>query len=296
MQFPAPVAPSHACPAYDRYGPEWPDSPLVISVPHAGRLYPPSVMEHSRVGQEGLEALEDRLADLLVHRLIDSGYSVFVARQARAVIDLNRAENEVDATMLEEGPRRRSLLSSAKVRGGLGLIPRRLSSHGDLWHGPLGWGEIERRILDYHRPYHAALEQALRLARQRFGHAILLDIHSMPPLRPVDGPDPVRIVIGDRFGRTASARLSGVALQVAVAHGLKAAQNHPYAGNYLLERHGRPVRNIHAIQCEIDRSLYLDPQLRWPGAGLSRMQGILHDLSEALAGELPQGEFVQAAE
>lgn len=296
MQFPAPVAPSHASPAYCRYGPELPDSPLIISVPHAGRLYPVSVTKHSRVGQEGLEGLEDRLADLLVHRLIGSGYSVFIARQARAVIDLNRAENEVDAAMLAEGSRRRPLLSSAKVRGGLGLIPRRLSSHGDLWHGPLGWEEVERRIAEYHRPYHAALEQSLRLARQRFGHAILLDVHSMPPLRAFDDAGAPQIVIGDRFGRTASARLSSISLQVAAAHGLKAAQNHPYAGNYLLERHGRPERNVHAIQIEVDRSLYLDAQLRWPAAGLSRMQAILHDLGEALAGELPQEDFAQAAE
>lgn len=296
MQFPAPVAPSHACPAYHRYGPEIPDSPLILSVPHAGRHYPASVTEHARVGKEGLEALEDRLADLLVHRLIESGYSVFVARPARAVIDLNRAENEVDAAMLTEGSRRRPLLSSAKVRGGLGLIPRRLSSHGDLWHGPLKWEEVQRRIVEYHRPYHAALEQSLTLAQRRFGHAILLDVHSMPPLRSFEGLKAARIVIGDRFGRTASARLSGVALQVAAAHGVNAAQNHPYAGNYLLERHGRPAHNIHAIQCEIDRSLYLDQQLRWPTAGLSRMQAVLHDLGEALAGELPQDDFAQAAE
>lgn len=296
MQFPAPVAPSHSCPAYYRYGPELPDSPVILSVPHAGRLYPVSVTSHSRVGQEGLEGLEDRLADLLVHRLMDSGFSVFIARHARAVIDLNRAENEVDGAMLAEGPRRRQLLSSAKVRGGLGLIPRRLASHGDLWHGPLGWAEVERRIVEYHRPYHAALERSLQLARQRFGYAILLDVHSMPPLRSFGDYGAPRVVIGDRFGRTASARLSSVALQVAAAHGLKAAQNHPYAGNYLLERHGRPARNIHAIQCEIDRSLYLDPELRWPANGLSRLQLMLLNLGEALAGELPQEDFAQAAE
>lgn len=296
VQFPAPVAPAHACPAFYRYGPELPDNPVVISVPHAGRHYPVSLLEHARVGREGLERLEDRLADLLVHRLIAAGYSVFVARQARAVIDLNRAENEIDPAMIAEGTQRRAFLASAKVRGGLGLFPRRLSAHGDLWNEPLGWQEAERRIADYHRPYHEALDEALRLARDRFGHAILLDMHSMPPLAGTDGMPLPRVVLGDRFGRSASARLSALAAQVAGAHGLKAAQNNPYPGNYLLERHGCPARNIHALQCEVDRSLYLDAALRWPAPGLARIQRVILDLGDALAGELPQGDFAQAAE
>src|SRR3546814_16828589 len=79
------------------------------------------------------------------------------------------------------------------------------------------------------------------------------------------------------------------------ARGLKVAQNHPYPGNYLLERHGRPSFNVHAIQCEIDRSLYLDGAFRWPSAGLARLQGVLLDVAASLAGELPEGAFAQAA-
>ncbi|MBK5264114.1 MAG: N-formylglutamate amidohydrolase [Alphaproteobacteria bacterium] len=296
VQFPAPLAPTYACPAYYRYGPELPESPIIISVPHAGRHYPASVLGHARVDRDGLERLEDRLADLLVHKLIAAGQNVFVARQARAVIDLNRAENEIDAAMMAESSSRRALLASAKVRGGLGLVPRRLSALGDLWNGPLGWDELERRISEYHRPYHTALHDALHMARDRFGHAILLDMHSMPPLLGANGAPSPRIILGDRFGRSASGRLTGLAVEISRAHGLIAAQNHPYPGNYLLERHGSPANNIHAIQCEIDRSLYLDASFRWPTLGLSCIQRVIMDLVEGLAGELPQGDYAQAAE
>lgn len=295
MEFPAPVAPAHACPAYYRYGSAVPENPLVISVPHSGRHYPAGVMEQARTGRDGLERLEDRLADLLVHQLISAGYTVFIARQARAVIDLNRSESEIDPAMVKDPPARPAFVPSAKVRGGLGLIPRRLAAIGDLWKAPLSWAEVQRRVIEYHRPYHEALDAALGMARDRFGHAILLDIHSMPPLSGKDGPSP-QVVIGDRFGRSASGRLSGLAAEVACGHGLNAAQNHPYPGNYLLERHGAPLHNIHAIQLEIDRSLYLDASLRWPAPGLGRVQRIVLDLAERLAEELPQSDFAQAAE
>ncbi|MCF8707036.1 N-formylglutamate amidohydrolase [Rhizorhapis sp. SPR117] len=296
MQFPAPIAPVYACPAYYRYGPELPQSPIIVSVPHAGRHYPANVLSHARVDRDGLERLEDRLADLLVHKLIAAGQCVFIARQARAVIDLNRAENEIDAAMMAASSSRRSVLASAKVRGGLGLVPRRLSALGDLWNGPLGWDELDRRISEYHRPYHQVLHDALHMARDRFGHAILLDIHSMPPLLAANGAPSPRIIFGDRFGRSASGRLLALAVEISRAHGLIAAQNHPYPGNYLLERHGNPAHNIHAIQCEIDRSLYLDAAFRWPTPDLSRIQRVVMDLAEGLAGELPQGDYAQAAE
>lgn len=295
MQFPAPMAPASVCHAFYRYGPDVPQSPLVISVPHAGRNYPTSILDHARNGRESLERLEDRLADLLVHGLISAGHCVFVARPARAVIDLNRAENEIDPGMVSGAPFRAPFLASAKVRGGLGLIPRRLSSIGDLWKGSIAWDEVERRIAQYHRPYHSALDRSLAMARERFGLAILLDVHSMPPLSLGQESAPA-VVIGDRFGRSAGARLSSLAAEIATAHGLKAAQNHPYPGNYLLERHGVPSRNIHALQLEIDRSLYLDASLRWPASGLARLQRIVLELAEGLAGELPLEDFAQAAE
>src|SRR3546814_9185740 len=260
------------------------------------RQFPASVLSPARVGREGLERLEDRLADMLVHPLMEGGHSVFVAKKARAVIDLNRSDNEIDPGMIANAPPHPGFFASAKVRGGLGLIPRRLSTYGDLWNGPFEWPDVKQRIMEYHQPYHLALGDSLRMARQRFGCAILLDIHSMPPLTGQGGLPSAKIVLGDRFGRSASGRLTDAAAHIFAARGLKVAQNHPYPGNYLLERHGRPSFNVHAIQCEIDRSLYLDGAFRWPSAGLARLQGVLLDVAASLAGELPEGDFAQAAE
>jgi len=36
------------------------------------------------------------------------------------------------------------------------------------------------------------------------------------------------------------------------------ARNAPFAGAYITQAYGRPSRNAHAIQVEIDRALYMD--------------------------------------
>jgi N-formylglutamate amidohydrolase len=53
------------------------------------------------------------------------------------------------------------------------------------------------------------------------------------------------------------------------------ARNHPYAGGYTVDRHGRPRRNVHAIQIEYDRSLYLDAALDAPTANLEECSRLL---------------------
>jgi N-formylglutamate amidohydrolase len=291
MQPPQP--PVERTPAYDRYGPDVPRSPIVVSVPHAGRDYPSGLLVNARCSVSVLRRLEDRYADLLAYQLIASGHSVVVARAPRAVIDLNRDAREIDPVMVRGMPRDQPLVASAKMRGGLGLVPRRLQGIGDLWIAPIDWADLSARIALLHSPYHAALARLMASARTAHGHAILLDIHSMPPL--MTGVPPPRVVLGDRFGRSASTRLITLAADLCAGHGIASAQNHPYAGNYLLERHGRPESGFHALQLEIDRSLYLESRLDRPGPGLARMQGLVAELAGALGVELP-GSFAQAAE
>ena len=297
MDRPAPCPPARTEAGFDQFGPVNPDRPVILSVPHAGRDYPPELLAQARVRRQQLQRLEDRWADLLVHPLIARGFTVVLARAPRALIDLNRHEREIDPAMLVGAPRDAALQSSVKLRGGLGLFPRRMVGAHELWHKPVAWSEAQRRIETIHRPYHAELTRLMRAARDAFGHAILIDLHSMPPLPPpAAGQEAPKIVLGDRFGRSASTRLMTLAADVAAGHGIVAAQNHPYAGDHLIERHGRPESGMHAIQIEVDRSLYLDDVLDQPGPGLARIQGIIMAIAQALANELPRANYALAAE
>lgn len=297
MDHPAPRRCVIGEPAFDLHGPAIPTRPVILSVPHAGRDYSPDLLALARVQPHVLQRLEDRWVDLIAHPLIARGYSVLIARAPRAMIDLNRHDREVDPAMVVNVPRDVTLHSSVKLRGGLGLIPRRMPGAHDLWLKPLPWADVQRRIDSVHRPYHETIARMMRAARDVHGHAILLDLHSMPPLPPPGAGRPAPgLVLGDRFGRSASARLTMLAADVVAGHDMIAALNHPYAGDYLIDRHSCPEQGMHAIQLEIDRALYLDAALDRPGPGLERIRALVTAMVEALAVELPRADYALAAE
>ncbi|KKC26452.1 N-formylglutamate amidohydrolase [Sphingomonas sp. SRS2] len=276
-------------PAFSVLGPATPHSPVLLAVPHAGRVYPPALLEAARVPIERLRALEDRYADRLVEVAVAQGATAIVAHMARAAIDLNRDPREIDPAMIEERISAEGLLLSGKVRAGLGLFPRRLPACGELWRGRITMGEAERRIAVAHAPYHAAIAERLERIKAIFGVAILIDCHSMPPLPVRQAGGPVRVVVGDRFGAGASAAVVDVAMAVIEGAGLRVARNHPYAGGYTLDRHGRPRKQVHAIQIEYDRSLYLDASLEAPTGNLEACARLLGMISSQLGGLFSPG-------
>ena len=82
-------------PPFFRIGPERPASPVILSVPHAGRDYGAHLLNAARLRKDVLEVLEDRLVDRLIWRATALGMTAFVARAPRLEIDLNREGNSV---------------------------------------------------------------------------------------------------------------------------------------------------------------------------------------------------------
>ncbi len=269
-------------PPFLRVGPERPESPVVISVPHAGRAYRAELLSAARVGLPALELLEDRYADRLVWRAAEAGATAFIARAPRAEIDLNRDEREIDPALVSPPLPPASVIPSPRARGGIGLVPSRIAGHGPIWRGRIAREELVRRITEIHQPYHAALAAALRHARERFGAAILLDCHSMPP----GAGGEAGVVFGDCHGTTIAPDLLDAALGAARAEGYATAVNAPYAGGYVVIRHGRPARAVHALQIEIDRAVYLDASLREPGPGFAAACRLVAAVADALAARL----------
>jgi N-formylglutamate amidohydrolase len=263
-------------PALTRFGPDVPQSPVVVSVPHAGRAYPPAMAALVSIPLARLTMLEDRCVDALAHAAVTTA-TLLVADIPRAWIDLNRSpatdrDPQVDAGAMPTG--------SDKVRSGIGLIPRRAGGADNMWRRKLTEAEVADRIARVHAPYHAAVAAALAAAHARFGVAMLVDLHSMPPLTGFDAP---QVVLGDRFGRSGPGQFTARAAAIVRAHGLTVAVNHPYAGGHILAAHARPRHGVHALQVEIDRSLYLDAALDRPGPGLPRIAAMLRAMIDALA-------------
>jgi N-formylglutamate amidohydrolase len=239
------------------YNWEQPRFPVLISVPHAGRFYPHDVLTNVAIPHGQLQRLEDRLVDRLVQSCIDAGFSTIIARVPRFLIDLNRDCREIDRTQVFDLPSGFVREHSAKLRAGLGLIPARLHPYGPIWRDRLSWTEVARRIALVHQPYHAKIARQMQLLRRRFGGAVLIDVHSMPSLAPTGAVPPPDLVIGSLHGRSAEAATIAAVLAAAQAHRLMAVRDAPYPGGYILAQHGRPEQQMHAVQLEIDRALYL---------------------------------------
>lgn len=267
--------------------------PLLISVPHAGRVYPEEVMGNLAVPAAYLLRLEDRYADRLASTAISAGFPAIIARRPRAWVDLNRNRLEIDADMVDGLLPSQLPTPSRKVRGGLGVIPSRLHGVGNLWRKKWRWDDISSRLDSYHEPYHRNISDILEHMRRKFGGAVLLDLHSMPPLEEEQGN--VDIIIGDRFGRSAGSRYSELTLSFLKQSGVRSRLNYPYAGGYILERHSKVEKDIHALQLEVDRRYYLDTALREPGIQLSVMADHVANLAMQLADQI-NNQFLLAAE
>lgn len=297
---------SHDIHAFSLWAPAPSTIPVLIAVPHAGRAYTRPLIERMRNPGFAALRLEDRYVDRLAMEVArQTGASLLVANAPRAMIDLNRAADDIDWSMFSRGmpADADSYTPGRRARSGLGLIPRRLPGLGELWKRRHDEDELSARIRDIHEPYHACLGDALSDLKQRWGAALLLDLHSMPPLSLHGGQAAPEFVLGDRFGATCNGALVGSTFAYFAEMRRGAAHNRPYAGGYVLETHAAPASGLHAFQLEIDRSSYLDSRLVEPGKGFAAMVNLLTGLVRRLAAEVAAlgqigqpGNWAEAAE
>lgn len=132
-------------------------------------------------------------------------------------------------------------------------------------------------------PGDAAVRDAA-LEHVQFGMSILIDCHSMPGNVHLPGsghrPD---FIIGDRYGTSAAAELSRVAVELLEQLGYAVARNKPYAGGFITEHYGRPTRGLHTLQIEINRSLYVDEATLIKKPGFAALEADLATFIAALA-------------
>ena len=160
-----------------------------------------------------------------------------------------------------------------RVAGGLGTIARIVADGEEIYRHKLPLASGLARVEQLYIPFHAALCDLIETTRSRFGYAILIDCHSMPSasMAPAGGPRP-DIVLGDRFGASADCKITRFLKDALGGLGYEVQMNRPYAGGYITEHYGRPARDVHAVQIEINRGLYLDELTLRPTAGFAELQ------------------------
>jgi N-formylglutamate amidohydrolase/GNAT superfamily N-acetyltransferase len=211
-------------------------------------------------------------------RLVAMGAPLMQAEFPRAWLDLNREPYELDPEMFHDPLPGHVNTSSVRVAGGLGTIPRIVSEGEEIYAVKLDWKDAQARIQNHYVPYHEALRQLMADTYRRFGTAILVDCHSMPSVAGLSGSGRPDIVLGDRHGTSCDSWITQHLEEQLRAHGLKVSRNRPYAGGYITQRYGRPRENVHAVQIEINRMLYMNETTLKKSRGFSRLQTLLLDV------------------
>ncbi len=274
--------------------------PFVFNSPHSGSFYPPEFLAESGLDSLSIRRSADHYVDELFADAPELGAPLLRAHFPRAYLDVNREPYELDPRMFD-GPLPPFVnIGSMRVAGGLGTIPRIVAENMEIYRRRLPVNEAMSRIETIYKPYHACLRKLIARTHARFGLAILIDCHSMPGNIRLSGSD-VRpdFIIGDRYGTSASAELSRAAMQFLDGMGFSAVRNKPYAGGFITEHYGRPVRGLHALQIEINRALYVDeatldrrPEFPVISASLSTFMRQMADFVADFAG----GDSALAAE
>ncbi len=233
--------------------------PFVFNSPHSGRRYPLSFLEESRLSGQQIRRSEDHFVDELFASATAYGAPMLLAHFPRAYVDVNREPYELDPKMFEGNLPPFANVGSSRVAGGLGTIPRIVAENMEIYRHRLPVDEAMRRVEEIYKPYHAALRKLIARTHARFGYCILIDCHSMPGNIRLGGTgDRPDMILGDRYGASASATLSAAALEILDDLGFNAVRNKPYAGGFITEHYGRPSRGLHALQVEVSRALYVD--------------------------------------
>lgn len=278
--------------AYNLLMPDIRTTSVVFASPHSGRDYPWSFVRRTVLDERTLRSSEDAFVDRLFDAAPRHGAPFLTAIAPRAWIDVNRSAEELDPALID-GVKKSA--HNPRVSSGLGVVPRVVANGRAIYRGKIPLEEATARIEEFWKPWHQALSTLMDDSETLFGEAILIDCHSMPheaieSIGNSRGNRP-EIVLGDRFGAAAASDVVDRIEAALVAAGLRVARNAPFAGAFVTQKHGRPARNRHVVQVEIDRALYMNEQQIRPNNNFTAFKALIDrvvaDIADIGSADLP---------
>ena len=247
-------------------------SGVVFALPHSGRDYGVSFLNQSVLDQLSIRSSEDAFLDQLIDGIEKYGAPKIIANAPRAFIDLNRSTDELDPALISGI---KNNIKNPRISSGLGVIPRVVSHGKEIYRGKLSFEQAQSRIKYYWKPYHTDLSNLLQRSQSVFGQSLLIDIHSMPHEAVSTQSSfikPPEIVVGDRFGMSSDPEFTNLVISILKQHDFRVAKNTPFAGAFITKHHGKVKKRIHALQLEIDRSLYMDEEKISPNSEFEELK------------------------
>jgi len=262
--------------------------PVIFASPHSGRTYPADFLAAARLDPLSLRRSEDGFVDDLFSAAPEHGAPLLSATFPRAFCDANREPWELDPAMFADQLPPWVNTTSARVGAGLGTIARIVASGETIYRGKLSFAEAERRVRLFWQPFHETLEALIAGTRAVFGACLLIDCHSMPTHgvgRPGGKAD---FVLGDAHGTACNPLVTQFVERTLTDLGYAVRRNDPYAGGYITRHYGRPRVGVHALQIEMNRTLYMDESRIERLPAFAAVQASITELIAALATAAPR--------
>jgi len=257
-------------------------SPLVVDSPHSGRIYPADFDFSCPLPL--LRQAEDSFVDEVISGAADAGAAVLVAEFPRTMIDLNRAEDDLDPAMLD-GQWPTPLSPTPMTLQGFGLVRRVCRNGIVLYHAPLTVAEVQRRIETYYRPYHNCLRGLIAARLSALGACFLINAHSMPD-RVENGVTRPDFILGDRDGASCKREFTRRAQRILQDMGYRVTLNEPYKGREIVSRYGLAGQGAQALQIEINRRLYLNETTLEKSKDFDRLRADMTEFFHILSASL----------
>ncbi|MCJ8309555.1 MAG: N-formylglutamate amidohydrolase [Hyphomicrobiales bacterium] len=259
-------------PAFRLHRPAEQRVPFVFNSPHSGRVYPSGFLAASKLSAIDIRRSEDVFVDELFAGVVELGAPLLAAQFPRAWLDVNREPYELDPKLFAETLPAHANSRSMRVAGGLGTVPRLVAENVEIYRKRPSLADAMGRIENVYRPYHATLRGLMARTSVTFGHAILVDCHSMPSNGARnEGQNRPDIIIGDRYGTSCNGDISRGLMRHFSELGYSVTRNKPYAGGFITEHYGRPLKGLHAVQIEINRGLYVNEKTLEPTVGFAAL-------------------------
>jgi N-formylglutamate amidohydrolase len=246
---------------------------LVFDSPHSGSDYPAD-FNHA-CDMKDLRMAEDMYIDELFAHVTDHGAPLLKALFPRSYIDPNRAVKEEDKKS-GNSPSLRGLFRTVCS----GINPTPIYAEGAL---PTGQ-EKQARIDNCYREYHENLSDIIKDTRQQFEKTVHINCHSMPSTYGDNLPNDYDFILGNREGRSCAPELVAFVKTALEDMGYKVGVNIPgYRGAEIVKRYGDPANDIHSLQLEINRGLYMDERSFAKTADFEKLKDDLKTLTTKLA-------------
>ena len=278
---------------YDIQTPAHWQTGVIFASPHSGDIYPEGLVKQSQVSAHQLRRNEDIYIDKLFHSAVLAGAPLIRALFPRAMVDVNRAENELPPEYIDLVPESNRQQTTPRAAAGLGVVPTFLSESLPIYRRSPTIEDVKNRLSVLYHPYHAALKSLLDTSIDKFGRALLVDCHSMPGFAPMGSRRP-DIILGDRFGTSCHPDTLALFKNLFTQAGYNVGINYPYAGGYTTSHYGNPEDEIEAIQIEVNRDLYVNPITLAPKSGYEKLaEDLRHITQDIVASAIPQNLAAQ---